>query len=185
MRLPSGRVVTYWKAGRVLKCTPVKSGHHVAPLVDEQGVHTRTPVHRLVLSTFVGPPPPGRPFGLHKDDDPDNNRLENLYWGDRRANSHDSVRNGSHVQTRKAACPLEHELVEPNLVPSTSRQGYRGCLACKKTQASHYMDAQLRAQGRERTTYYRTKDGFQRRAGESFREEADRRYALIMADYRG
>lgn len=184
MKHGSGKTVQFWKAGRVLKCTPTASGHRVAVLVDQDGTHTRIGVHRLVLLTFVGPAPAERPFGLHKDDDPNNNRLTNLYWGDRPANSHDSVRNGNHVQARKTACPLGHALVGPNLVPSTSKQGYRGCLACKKTQASHYADTRLRAQGRERTTYYRTKDGFQRRAGESFQEEADRRYTLLMNGYR-
>src|SRR5690349_5649582 len=37
-------------------------------------------VHRLVLLTFVGPCPPGQE-SLHWDDDPTNNRIENLRWG--------------------------------------------------------------------------------------------------------
>ena len=38
-------------------------------------------VHRLVLLAFQGPPPPDRPYALHRDDNTRNNRLSNLYWG--------------------------------------------------------------------------------------------------------
>jgi hypothetical protein len=52
-------------------------------------------IHRLILEAFIGP----RPEGLeacHANDDPTDNRLENLRWDTRSANTYDSVRNGRH-----------------------------------------------------------------------------------------
>jgi len=188
MNHANGKLIRFWKKGRVLCHGHAPTGHHSVTLVGEDGAHTTLAVHRLVLLAHVGPPPSGKPFGLHRDDDPHNNALHNLCWGDRPANSYDSVRNGNHVQARKEACPLGHKLVEPNLVPSSSKNGYRGCLACKKTQASHYGDARRLARGpgmRGARGPYRTRDGFQRRTGESFKDEADRRYAHIMGRHSG
>lgn len=37
-------------------------------------------IHQLVLETFVGLRPPGM-VACHKDDNPANNHLDNLYWG--------------------------------------------------------------------------------------------------------
>lgn len=54
-------------------------------------------VHVLVLEAFVGPKPEGHE-GAHWDDEPENNRLENLRWATRGDNLRDAVRNG-----RKAA----------------------------------------------------------------------------------
>ena len=45
-------------------------------------------VHRLVLSAFVGDPPPGHEC-LHKDHDPTNNHLSNLMWGTKSLNCSD------------------------------------------------------------------------------------------------
>lgn len=47
----------------------------------------------LVLETFVGACPNGL-YCCHKDYDPWNNRLTNLYWGTPSENTKDSIRNG-------------------------------------------------------------------------------------------
>lgn len=49
-------------------------------------------VHHLVLEAFVGPAPVGT-VGLHWDDDPARNHLDNLRWGTRADNFADFVRN--------------------------------------------------------------------------------------------
>ena len=54
-------------------------------------------MHRLVLLAFVGKCPPGKQ-ALHRDGDPSNNRLTNLYWGTPLENAADCVRHGR--QTR-------------------------------------------------------------------------------------
>lgn len=51
-------------------------------------------VHRLVLDTFVGADPLDRPFGLHRDGNPLNAALSNLYWGTQRENMEDRRRHG-------------------------------------------------------------------------------------------
>ena len=43
-------------------------------------------VHRLVCEAFHGPPPDGKPFVLHVDENPLNNRPENLHWGSQKEN---------------------------------------------------------------------------------------------------
>jgi hypothetical protein len=50
-------------------------------------------VHRLIASTFL-PRIPGKDWVLHYDDNPLNNRIENLRWGNPKENSADAIRNG-------------------------------------------------------------------------------------------
>jgi hypothetical protein len=72
----------------------------------------RESVGRLVLLAFVGPCPPGMEC-CHANDDPWDNRLENLRWDTRRANVADARRNGRlalgerrhNAQLRAAAIP--------------------------------------------------------------------------------
>lgn len=87
-------------------------------------------VHILVLETFVGRRPE-KLYGCHRDDDTDNNRIENLYWGTARQNARDMVNNGSCSKSRITHCPHGHEYTESNtyLIPST---GHRICRACVK-----------------------------------------------------
>lgn len=51
-------------------------------------------VHRLVLTTFVGPPPSGHQ-SRHLDGNGFNNHLSNLRWGTRSQNEHDKIRHGT------------------------------------------------------------------------------------------
>ena len=59
--------------------------------------------HILVLETFVGPRPEGM-HGCHYDDNPMNNRLDNLRWDTPRANRMDEIRNGNNHQANKTHC---------------------------------------------------------------------------------
>lgn len=58
-------------------------------------------LHRLVLECFEGPAN-GR-FGLHRNDDPADNRLCNLYWGTQKDNAADRVRNGTQRSAPKGS----------------------------------------------------------------------------------
>lgn len=54
----------------------------------------KVPVQVLVAEAFIGPRPSAWHLCLHKDDNPRNNTVENLYWGTKKQNAIDSVRNG-------------------------------------------------------------------------------------------
>jgi hypothetical protein len=51
-------------------------------------------VHRLVLLAWIGPPPSDKPNALHRNGDPSDNRVDNLYWGDQKQNQLDRRRHG-------------------------------------------------------------------------------------------
>jgi hypothetical protein len=92
-----GRVRT-WKTGRgKRRDTPVQmsgSASHGRPRVvlRKPGLRKSYGIGTLVLLAFVGP---SDQWCLHWDDDPWNNRLENLRWGTAKENSGDARRNGS------------------------------------------------------------------------------------------
>lgn len=81
-RVIRGRVL---KPGRYDKC-----GH--ISVVLGHGAHG-SPVHQLVMKTFVGEPPEGMEV-LHKNGDPTDNRLENLGYGTRTENILDVYKHG-------------------------------------------------------------------------------------------
>jgi hypothetical protein len=54
--------------------------------------YARVRIHILVAATYLGPRPAGM-LVLHWDDDPDNNRPENLRYGTKSENLYDAVRN--------------------------------------------------------------------------------------------
>ena len=57
------------------------------------GKPVRFGLHHLVALAFIGPRTIGK-IVCHKDDDRQNNRLSNLYYGTKRSNRRDAVRNG-------------------------------------------------------------------------------------------
>ena len=67
-----------------------KSGH--LSVVLEHGT-ARKPVHQLIMRTFAGEPPEGTEI-LHKNGNPEDNRLENLRHGTRTENILDVYRQG-------------------------------------------------------------------------------------------
>ena len=85
-----GRIRNH-RIGRLL--CPNKAAH-----CDHLQVRLGTPgktlmVHRLVLMAFVGPCPKGME-ARHLNDQPQDNRIENLAWGTHAENYQDRVRNG-------------------------------------------------------------------------------------------
>lgn len=73
-------------SGKVLALSRVggskPGGRYYACVLYRDGKRKQVTVHTLVLETFVGPRPEGA-LGCHRDDNPENNLLENLYWGAR------------------------------------------------------------------------------------------------------
>ena len=77
-----------------LKLQPRGACHLGAALTGTDGHVRYFMAHRLVLAAFVGPPPGGKAWCLHFDDDPHNNHVNNLRWGSPLANAADRKRNG-------------------------------------------------------------------------------------------
>ena len=100
--------------------------------VGKKPFHRR--VHNLVLEAFAGPRPAGA-FGLHNDDNPDNNHISNLRWGTRSENTYDMIRNGKHNHAGKTHCKHGHLLAGDNLIIG-KRQ--RFCRACKRRRQNEY-----------------------------------------------
>lgn len=59
------------------------------------GKMRRELTHRVVLMTFVGPPPSHIHQGAHNDGNPANNRLDNLRWATPKENNADKVAHGT------------------------------------------------------------------------------------------
>lgn len=106
------------------------SGHYRACTLYRDAKPKQFLVHLLVLETFIGPRPE-KMYGCHRDDNPDNNHVENLYWGTARQNALDAVNNGLCWKSKITHCPKGHEYTEDNtyIIPST---GHRNCRACIK-----------------------------------------------------
>lgn len=75
---------------RILRPGKSNSGH--LSVVLRRGSHG-SPVHKLVMQTFVGPPPKGMEV-CHRNGDPTDNRLENLRYDTRTQNILDVYRQG-------------------------------------------------------------------------------------------
>ncbi len=88
----SGRRSDAW--WRMKPYSSSSSGHRSIAL-RKDGRYHKILVHRLVLLTFIGQPPDGKPNALHKFGDPTDNRLSGLYWGDQEDNSRDSETHGT------------------------------------------------------------------------------------------
>ena len=101
----NGEVRSYRRIGRALlfkgpfKETPHllsrmtnKDGYPFVVLVRDDKKRIHTPLHVHVLTTFIGPKPEGC-FALHKDDDRSNLSPDNLYWGTKKDNMRDRLRN--------------------------------------------------------------------------------------------
>lgn len=102
-------------------------GAHPTVALCVNGIARSHHVHRLVLLAFVGPRPEDMQ-ACHWNDDPTDNRIENLRWDTPSANSLDSVRNGTHPKSRITHCPKGHEYRASNTYNHPS--GGRICREC-------------------------------------------------------
>lgn len=109
-----------------------KSGYRRVTLWNE-GARTDVSVHRLVLITFVGPPPEGEQC-RHLNGYPGDNRRVNLAWGTPSENQHDTVRHGTHRNARRTHCKNNHAFAEHGVlvtIPSRSKP-FRRCVTCHR-----------------------------------------------------
>ena len=126
----------YLLKGKTLAQAKNAGGHHLVTLYKNRERSQRQ-VHHLVLEAFIGPRPEGY-FGLHWDDDPSNNKLENLRWGTKSDNSYDSVRNKVHPQSQTFYCPRGHKHAPWNNRTREASMSRRCCLACSRAYGRLY-----------------------------------------------
>lgn len=77
--------------GQILNPSSRHAGHLVVTLRDSPR-HLSEYVHRLVAQEFI-PNPENHPLVRHLDDNPKDNRVENLAWGTYSDNTQDKLRN--------------------------------------------------------------------------------------------
>lgn len=89
--------------------------------------------HVAVLTTFVGPRPPGME-ACHNNGDGLDNRLENLRWDTRSANILDKIRHGKHPFASREECKRGHQFTPENTHEYISPSGQRArvCRACNR-----------------------------------------------------
>lgn len=95
-------------------------------------------VHRIVATAWH-PNPEGLPCVMHLDDNPSNNRPENLRWGTRADNNRDRAEKGRtrNQHMGKTHCKWGHELSDDNLILRVHEgRTWRKCRACKRIQAA-------------------------------------------------
>lgn len=61
-------------------------------------------VNRLICRAYHGDPPPGY-VAMHRDNNRANNDRNNLKWGSQRENTHQSQREGRHINAKRPAIP--------------------------------------------------------------------------------
>lgn len=120
------------KRGGIMRPRRLRSGHITTGL-HARNVSNTVLVHRLVLSTFVGPPPDGTEC-CHNNGNPADNRLANLRWASHLENMDDQRRHGTNHNSAKTSCAQQHLLRHPNLKLWDLRvNGVRKCLTCART----------------------------------------------------
>lgn len=109
----TGKPYTKVLRGRILRCVPNKGGYRQVELYRLNGSFERRKLARVVLEAFVCDRPDGM-VSCHSDDDPTNNRLDNLRWGTSKENSQDMV-----VRRRN---PVGEQRVEAKLTEDDVRK---------------------------------------------------------------
>ena len=118
-------------SNKLLAQTSTRQGRMQVTLLPNTGKRNKktVSVHRLVLEAFIGPCPEGMEC-CHWNDDPADNRLENLRWDTRSANAKDKIRNGHNANLNKTYCPHWHKYDEKNTYYDSN--GGRNCRACRR-----------------------------------------------------
>lgn len=135
-----GRVFSI-RSDRMLSLSQLRSGYSHVTLCCH-GQRMTIDVHKLVMLAFVGPCPPDTEV-CHENDIRTDNRLVNLRYGSRSANHYDSVRNGTHSETKKTECPQGHPYDEENTL--FRKNGHRVCRTCNRERCSRRADIARRS----------------------------------------
>jgi len=100
-----------------------KQGYAHVRLASGTSLSTRR-VNRLVAIAFLGAPPTGKDWALHRNDNNTDNRAENLYWGDINDNARDALVNGRRKAKLnvRAAADIRRRLNEGASASAIARQ---------------------------------------------------------------
>jgi len=82
---------TVYKKPEKIMAINVCSNYYLFASLSINGVTKKMLVHRLVLSSFI-PNEHGKKYVCHIDDNPQNNKLENLFWGTPYENTQDMLK---------------------------------------------------------------------------------------------
>lgn len=128
--VPHSRHGTINIKGKILAPRTDTYGYQIVNLWRD-GVMKARKVHQLVLEGFVGPRPEGIEV-MHADDDPTNNRLENLSYGTRKENARQMSERGRWRggAQKEPECPNGHQYTPDNTY--TAPDGHRRCRTCKR-----------------------------------------------------
>lgn len=113
-------------SSKIMRPEISKSGHRRVNLYTSPGRPRRFQVHRLVARAFIGE---SSLDVLHWDDDPGNNKVENLRYGTDAENYADSIRNG--IRKDPKECPRGHPYEEGNLVRLQEGDSRKRCVTCE------------------------------------------------------
>lgn len=94
------------KSKKWLKGYPHKHGYKMYCLPKGNGKYGYQSAHRLVAKAFL-PNPEGYPLVCHKDDDPTNNNVNNLYWGTKSDNLKDAYKHGLKQMTEEQRLKMQ------------------------------------------------------------------------------
>lgn len=124
------------RRSRTIRPFLTRNGHLHVRLCYNGTIFT-TGVHRLILSAWVRLPRPGEE-ACHINDVPDDNRLENLYWGTHYDNMQDAVSNGGNYHTKKTHCVHGHPLSGSNVYVPPGKPTWRMCRACRNRRSREH-----------------------------------------------
>lgn len=151
-----GRVKSYHR-GKIRICKPRTDSHgYLQACLYKNGRREDRFVHHLVLEAFVGPCPEGLEGCHDPDDNPKNNRSDNLRWGTRSSNVYDSIKHGTRVdnQGSKNAAAILNETslnetsvikIRRRLSKSKPRTKLRGIIVRKLSKKYKVLPCAIRA----------------------------------------
>lgn len=115
---------------RLLAAVPDRKGYLRVNLFREN-IGATCYIHQMMMEAFVGP----RPSGLlirHLNGDQSHNRLPNLCYGTDSENQLDTVRHGTHRNSRKTHCPQRHPYTDENTYMDQGRRRCRTCMRARR-----------------------------------------------------
>lgn len=127
---------SWLQKGKVLKPATNKN-NRVSVRLAEGGRKWSVQVSHMVAETFIRLRINQLEVVRHLNDDPSDNRLENLAIGTYLENAADAVKNGRNKNARKTHCQHGHEFTSWNTKPN-GKPGHRACKACSLARSYIY-----------------------------------------------